>query len=71
MFDFLLPRETKNLIKINKIAQEYNDYLYKDNLRNMIKRLYTINTQDHQDKKDIYLFMINQSLWQKSQSQQN
>lgn len=62
MFDFLLPRETKNLIKINKIAQEYNDYLYKDNLRNMIKRLYTINTQDHQDKKDIYLFMINQSL---------
>lgn len=59
ILDFLLPRETKNLIKINKLGKEFNNFLDKGYLKNIEEKFKKIKTEEHKDKIKFYLELIN------------
>jgi len=62
MLDFLLDRETKNLIKINKIWNEINRILYHDYIKEFREELEAINTKEHKEKIEFYLLIL-EWLW--------
>lgn len=62
MLDFLLDRETKNLIKINKIWNEINRILYHDYIKEFREELLSINTKEHKEKIEFYLLIL-EWLW--------
>lgn len=55
----LLNKETKNLIKINRIAEKVNSYMDKTYLKELKNELLKIKTSEHKDKIDLYLDIIN------------
>lgn len=62
MLDFLLDKETKNLIKINKIWNEINRILYHDYIKEFREKLLSINTKEHKEKVEFYLLIL-EWLW--------
>ena len=62
MLDFLLPRETKNLIKINKIWMGINRILYHEYIDEFKRELESIKTEEHKEKVQFYLIIL-EWLW--------
>lgn len=61
--DIFLPQETKNLWRINILGGKFNSYLDKSFLKEIKKDLLKIKTEEHKEKIDLYLTMINTILW--------
>ena len=60
ILDFILPRETKNLIKINKLAKQFIKHQNKDQLIWLKKEFRNLRpkTKEHKSKIDFYLIII-------------
>jgi len=58
----ILPKETKNLHKINVLAEKFNSYLDKSFLLEIERELLKIKTKEHKNKIEFYVQMINQCL---------
>ena len=59
----ILPKETKNLIRINKLHGEINLILNGSKLKSLINELSEIKTVEHGEKIDLILYIT--KLWQK------
>jgi hypothetical protein len=64
ILDLFLPRELKNLEKINEIGDCYNKILDGTYIESLKHELLQIDTVEHKEKVNIYLNFID--IWQKS-----
>ena len=58
LLDFILPKETKNLIKINKLHEKFNDLSSGKLLCDIEEELELIKTKEHKKKIELILKFI-------------